>query len=219
MSSLTLPPFSPPPPPCDCRAQERWGACTLDAFASEPTALVDRFWTAQKCDSACGTDALKQAWTREERLWAHPPPGLLPDLARLLKQDDRHSEVIVCVPFWPSTQWFRDIAGLADDKLKHRAGKLQKLPGVDDAPGRLTSWPIMIFHVPSPFGKHAMLTDKRRGSSAAALPELPTLSQPAAEAEADVSDPEAASPSGEATGGEAAPAEDSEAAVPPLELS
>ena len=133
-------------------AQERWGVCTLDAFASEPTALVDRFWTASKCDMAVGVDALAMPWNDDERIWAHPPPNLLPALAALLRDKARQSEVIVCAPFWPSTEWFRDIMYLSNDKRKYRAGKLQKLPGVNDAPGRLTSWPIMIFHIPAPFG-------------------------------------------------------------------
>jgi hypothetical protein len=131
-------------------AQERWGTCTLDAFASEPTAVCERFWTAAYCENACGTDALRQLWARGERVWAHPPTELLTKLAKLLGDPTRHSEVIVCAPFWPSSKWFRAIEALADDQIKHRAGKLQKLPGVTDAPGRLGTWPIILFHVPAP---------------------------------------------------------------------
>ena len=134
-------------------AQERWGRCTVDAFASEPTALLNRFWTAKRCDAAEATDALRQPWRRGERIWAHPPPKLLPDLARLLQNEERTSEAIVCAPFWPSAQWYREIMGLSDDRQKYRAGMLQKV--VDDAPGRLASWPIMLFRIPAPsMAKH-----------------------------------------------------------------
>lgn len=40
--------------------QERWGGCTIDGFASEPTTLCSRFWTATKCENAIGTNALAQ---------------------------------------------------------------------------------------------------------------------------------------------------------------
>ena len=134
-------------------AQERWGRCTVDAFASEPTALLNRFWTAKRCDAAEATDALRQPWRRGERVWAHPPPKLLPDLARLLQSEERGSEAIVCAPFWPSAQWYREILSLSDDRQKYRAGMLQKV--VDDAPGRLASWPIMLFRIPAPsMAKH-----------------------------------------------------------------
>ena len=54
----------------------------------------------------------------------------------------------MCAPFWPSADWFHIVSSLADEKVKYRAGKLLKLPGVNDAPGRLSSWPIMIFRIP-----------------------------------------------------------------------
>jgi hypothetical protein len=42
---------------------------------------------------------------------------------------------------------FRDIAALADEKYKYPAGMLQRV--VDNAPARLESWPIVVFHVPA----------------------------------------------------------------------
>lgn len=137
----------------------KWGSCTLDAFASEPTAVVARFWTINHSEAAEGRDALtadafERMWSKEEeRIWAHPPPGILPDFADMLKRNGRKAEVLCCVPFRPSTGWFVQIASLSTDKIKYRAGKLQKLQGVDDAPDRLESWPIMVFRVPGLKGK------------------------------------------------------------------
>lgn len=34
-----------------------------------------------------------QSWPRNERVWAHPPPDLLDDLAELLARPERKSEV------------------------------------------------------------------------------------------------------------------------------
>lgn len=85
-------------------------------------------------------------------LHSKPLPGspfAVPELAAFLGDPSRRqSEVLVCAPFWPSSNWFREIHNLADAKVRYRACKLQKLPGVDDAPNRLHSWPIMIFHLP-----------------------------------------------------------------------
>ena len=130
-------------------AQEMWGLVSIDAFASEPTTLVARFWTAQKCDNAEATDAMKQRWSRGERIWAHPPPDMLPRLAQLLKSPNRLSEVFVCAPYWPSTPWFRDVDALATNKKKYPAGSLKKVMK-DDAPARCESWPIILFRVPAP---------------------------------------------------------------------
>ena len=130
-------------------AQERFGQCTVDAFASEPTTLLSRFWTANYCENAEGTDAMKQKWARAERIWAHPPPEMLPALVTLLREPRRLAEVLVCAPFWPSTPWFRDIASLAVDKKKYPAGSLRKVMK-EDAPKRCESWPVIVFHIPSP---------------------------------------------------------------------
>ena len=130
-------------------AQERFGQCTVDAFASEPTTLLSRFWTANYCENAEGTDAMKQKWSRGERIWAHPPPELLPPLATLLRDPRRLADVLVCAPFWPSTPWFRDIASLAVDKKKYPAGSLRKVMK-EDAPKRCESWPVIVFLIPAP---------------------------------------------------------------------
>ena len=57
-------------------AQRKWGDCTIDAFATAATALLPRYWTADKTAGAEGTDAFAQEWRAGEVNWCHPPPEL-----------------------------------------------------------------------------------------------------------------------------------------------
>ncbi|KOO30465.1 olfactory receptor 6n2-like protein [Chrysochromulina tobinii] len=107
-------------------AEKRWGAFTVDAFASSATALTFRFWAKNKTSGAEGMDAFGQRWGASERVWAHPPPELMPDLIKLLMRSDRLSEVIVVAPFRPTTDWYYALVKLCDDSVKLSAGKLLK---------------------------------------------------------------------------------------------
>ena len=128
------------------RAQEMWGACTVDAFASAATALLPRFWTATPVPGAAGTDAFSQPWAGE-RVWAHPPPSLLLELWQLLRLDERSAEVLVCAPYWPTAVWFTPLLELCDEYVTYEAGSLERV--APDAPARLSEWQIIIFHIPA----------------------------------------------------------------------
>ena len=128
-------------------AEKRWGAFTVDAFASSATALTIRFWSKNKTSGAEGMDAFRQRWGASEKVWAHPPPELMPDLIKLLTRSDRLSEVIVVAPFRPTTDWYYALVKLCDDSVKLSAGKLMKV--ADDAPSRLDTWPITLFRIPA----------------------------------------------------------------------
>jgi hypothetical protein len=120
---------------------------TIDAFASEATAVLPRYWTEQPSANSEGVDALRQEWPLGELVWAHPPTDKLAALVKHLKLPERESEVVVCAPYWKSAPWFLDLVQLADEKVKYRAGKLSRV--AQDAPDRLEGWPLMIFHVPA----------------------------------------------------------------------
>jgi hypothetical protein len=75
---------------------QRWGAHTVDAFASPATTLLPHFWAPRRCDASSGVDAFAQRWEGEVA-WAHPPPGLLPRLAHFLREVP-HGPVTVCAP-------------------------------------------------------------------------------------------------------------------------
>lgn len=84
-------------------AQRRWGECSVDAFSSAATSFCQRFWTAKNVVGSDGTNAFKQQWKLGDRIWAHPPPSRLGDLAALLQSKERESEAIVCAPFRPTS--------------------------------------------------------------------------------------------------------------------
>lgn len=131
-------------------AQQRWGTCTVDAFASAATSMLPRFWTRRSVSGAEATNAFKQTWKASERVWAHPPGGrnqLLFQLAVFMESRKRKAESIICVPYRPTCEWFYRLNKLADDRLKYLAGKLQRV--AEDAPDRLEAWPIMIFRIPA----------------------------------------------------------------------
>ena len=129
-------------------AQKIWGECSIDAFASVATAMLPKFWTAKAKPGmdTLGVNAFKQEWPKGDRIWAHPPLELMDNLAAFLQSPGRLSEVIVCAPYRPSTDWFFQLSKVTDDKKKFMAGKLVRV--ADDAPGRIGEWPVMLFHVP-----------------------------------------------------------------------
>jgi hypothetical protein len=134
-------------PSAAARLQAEWGACTVDAFSSPATALLPRYWTPGSIEGASGTDAFAQPWDGE-RLWAHPPPSLLPLVAQMLRQMLRQTgaQAIVCAPHWPGTAWFAELLELSSEHVTLPPGALQPIAG--DAPARLHAWPVTAFHVP-----------------------------------------------------------------------
>ena len=122
----------------------RWGACSVDAFASEATAQLPRFWAESAGSSAEAVDAFAQPWDTEALIWAHPPPALIPQLVQLLESTPAAS-VIVCVPYWPGSPWFRPLADLAQEMLIFPPGSLQRV--AFDAPALLAQWSVAAFHI------------------------------------------------------------------------
>ena len=135
-------------------AQRKWGTCTIDAFASNATKLLSKFWTdtdipvgSSKDGSFLGVDALAHPWPEGERIWAHPPVELLLELTQKLKSADRLAETIVCAPQHKSKNWYIELTRLSDEQLKFRKGCLEGI--AKDAPSRIAEWPITLFHIPS----------------------------------------------------------------------
>lgn len=133
-------------------AQKEWGEFTVDAFASEATAMCTRYWTQSKVPSAEGTDSLHPSkwrviWKPGEVVWAHPPIELLPALVDILKREDRYAETVVVTPLWYTMDWYTDLWHLADAELRHQAGKLHRV--ASDAPDRIEEWPIVLLHIPA----------------------------------------------------------------------
>lgn len=130
-------------------AQQRWCNCTIDAFASAATSMLPRFWTQEPDAGGEAGDALKQIWPRGEIIWAHPPGEKNEYLFKVvvfMESKKRLSETIVVVPFRPTCDWFVRLTALSDSSEKYMAGRLQRV--AKDAPARIETWPIMLFHVP-----------------------------------------------------------------------
>jgi hypothetical protein len=123
--------------------QEMWGDCTVDAFASPATAQVLRYWSESPVEGAEATDAFAQEW-RGELAWAHPPPGLLSQLALFLESTGAAAQV--CAPYWPGAVWYSMLLDLSDEHIVLPPGSLELVAA--DAPPRLASWPVVVFRVP-----------------------------------------------------------------------
>ena len=121
-----------------------WGVSSIDAFASDATAQLPRFWAESAGSTAVAVDAFAQPWSDESLVWAHPPPALLPQLVQLLEATPSAS-AIVCVPHWPGSPWFRPLAELSTEMLVFPPGSLQRV--AFDAPALLAQWSVAAFRV------------------------------------------------------------------------
>ena len=121
-----------------------WGSCSVDAFASQASAQLHRFWSEAPTAAAEGTDAFAQDWEAEALVWAHPPPHLLPRVAQLLRERTGAS-ALVCTPHWPGTTWFADLMELSSELAVFPAGSLQRV--AFDAPPLLETWAAAMFRI------------------------------------------------------------------------
>ena len=122
--------------------QQWWGRCSVDAFASDATTMLPRFWAEASGGAAEAVDAFAQPWEAEPLVWAHPPPSMLPQLVQLL-QVQAAASALVCVPHWPGSPWFRMLMEMASSMATFPAGSLQRV--AFDAPAGLESWPVTVF--------------------------------------------------------------------------
>ena len=125
--------------------QHRWGWCTVDAFASAATAQLPRYWAAHRESGGEAVDALAQDWSGE-RLWLHPPPGLLPRVVQMLEQSS-YDAAQMCVPHWTGAPWFGMLQALSAESITLPAGSLRRVAA--DAPTRLHSRPVAVFLIAS----------------------------------------------------------------------
>ena len=122
-----------------------WGTCSVDAFASDASSKLPRFWAESSGSGAEAVDAFSQPWQLEERVWAHPPPSLLPQLVQLLRATPA-AAALVCVPHWPGSPWFRALMEMSSQMVTFAPGSFQRV--AFDAPPKLEQWSATIFCVP-----------------------------------------------------------------------
>ena len=129
-----------------------WGACSVDAFASDASALLPRFWAEASGCRAEAVDAFAQPWEAELRVWAHPPPSMLPQVVQLL-QARPEAAAFVCVPHWPGSPWFRALMEMSSEMASFPPGAFQRV--AFDAPSLLETWGATVFRVEPRSGRRA----------------------------------------------------------------
>eukprot|EP00873_Tetraselmis_striata_P006395 jgi/Tetstr1/426659/TSEL_016929.t1 len=84
----------------------KWGACTIDRFATSENALLPRYnarWRDPRCEAVDALRLSDVAW-RCERNWCNPPWNLIGDLVSKLESSG--APAIVIVPYWPDKAWY-----------------------------------------------------------------------------------------------------------------
>ena len=76
---------------------------TVDAFASQQSKQLPRFWTPKQ-------DAFKQSWSNEV-LWLCPPFKLLQDTVEQIYKDQ--AQGLIIVPIWKHKAWFQALGNIA----------------------------------------------------------------------------------------------------------
>jgi len=85
------------------KVEKEWGPFTVDAFASEHSARLPRFWTKFYTPKAEWCNAFAASWALE-RVFAFPDPKLVGDVISRLRMDQ--GECTLIVPRWTSAPWF-----------------------------------------------------------------------------------------------------------------
>lgn len=128
--------------------QQRWGARTVDRFATTANTRCQRFCSWRKEPHSLG-DAMLQNWVGE-RNWVNPPWALIPKIVRKIR--DERPEAVLLLPYWPTASWFPDVWELKDDYKIIPATEAKELvhatnPEVPE-PLKNPKWQLWVVHVP-----------------------------------------------------------------------
>lgn len=77
----------------------------VDLFASRQNRQVDRFFSYHHDYEALGTNCFHANWSRLGRVYAYPPPIMIPRLLQKLRRDGVKN-AIVLVPLWMTQNWW-----------------------------------------------------------------------------------------------------------------
>jgi hypothetical protein len=86
---------------------------TIDLFATESTALLPRFCSADLCPGTLRADAFSWPWAGEIA-WINPPWSELDRVVQMLREELGVSGTVVA-PWWPQESWFQGLMELAAD--------------------------------------------------------------------------------------------------------
>jgi hypothetical protein len=126
-----------------------WGPHTVDRFATENNAQLERFNSAWAQPSSEGVDAFAQPGWDAELNWCNPPWALLPRLVRMLQSMGAAATVLA--PDWPAQAWYQQLTEMSDAKrvLPPRADLFRPgRRGSEQAVGA-ARWAMVAFRVPA----------------------------------------------------------------------
>eukprot|EP00873_Tetraselmis_striata_P016713 jgi/Tetstr1/436977/TSEL_025749.t1 len=93
----------------------KWGACTIDRFATSENAILSRYnarWRDPRCEAVDALRLSDDEW-RCERNWCNPPWNLIGDLVSKLESNG--VPAIVIVPYWPGKAWYHLLSEMCSD--------------------------------------------------------------------------------------------------------
>eukprot|EP00873_Tetraselmis_striata_P017806 jgi/Tetstr1/438070/TSEL_026695.t1 len=129
----------------------KWGACTIDHFATSENALLPRYnarWRDPRCEAVDALRLSDVAW-RCERNWCNPPWNLIGDLVSKLESSG--APAIVIVPYWPDKAWYQLLSEMCSDMRSWKPRHDLFIPGRtgDRLPVGAPRWPVVAFNIPA----------------------------------------------------------------------
>eukprot|EP00873_Tetraselmis_striata_P000014 jgi/Tetstr1/420278/TSEL_001027.t1 len=129
----------------------KWGACTIDRFATSENALLPRYnarWRDPRCEAVDALRLSDGAW-RCERNWCNPPWNLIGDLVSKLESSG--APAIVIVPYWPDKAWYQLLSEMCSDMRSWKPRHDLFIPGRtgDRLPVGAPRWPVVAFNIPA----------------------------------------------------------------------
>ena len=130
--------------------QVRFGPCQVDRFASATNAMLDRFWSWDRCPGLEGLDSFSaplRHW-RESRSWCNPPWSQLPRVVRLLRHSGAAATVVA--PYWRGAPWMASLLELSEDWQVLQPAWDLFCPGVlgSSKPIGPPRWAVLVASVP-----------------------------------------------------------------------
>jgi hypothetical protein len=133
--------------------ERRFGAHSIDLFASSANNLCSRFYSLHWCRGSGGVNAFAYNWSGETA-WIHCPYRMVGRVWRKLEHDGAIATMLI--PLWESATWWRLVApdvahfveAVVDSVWLPRSDPDLFVPGT--APGRAVEppdWPIMAVRI------------------------------------------------------------------------
>eukprot|EP00873_Tetraselmis_striata_P014119 jgi/Tetstr1/434383/TSEL_023484.t1 len=129
----------------------KWGACTIDRFATSENALLPRYnarWRDPRCEAVDALRLSDAAW-RCERNWCNPPWNLIGDLVSKLESSG--APAIVIVLYWPDKAWYQLLSEMCSNMRSWKPRDDFFIPRRtgDRLPVGAPRWHVVAFNIPA----------------------------------------------------------------------